>query len=157
MRVATFVLLGVAQPRDVYYSASLSRRLVRIIARILAVWRFSKSAWSCECTGLVVFVVLIMRRYGVGADNGCAGSADRVFIFSLGAFFRVDRVVVAERLSFDRMISSCKACGAILQVPFLLIKEWFSFCNLWLLDRMFVSSVLDLSELRVFVGLTGPR
>lgn len=46
------------------------------------------------------------------------------------------------RLSYDRMITSCKFRGPILRVPFPFIKKWFSFCILWLLGRMDVYPVL---------------
>lgn len=63
-------------------------------------------------------------------------------ILLLAAFLRAALVEVVERLSFDRMITSCKSCSAISPVSIPLIKEWFSFDILQLLGRMDVNPVL---------------
>lgn len=46
-------------------------------------------------------------------------------ILSLGVFLQAAREVAVKHPSFICMIASCKFRGAILQVPFLLIKELF--------------------------------
>lgn len=63
-------------------------------------------------------------------------------ILSLGAFLLEARVGVLDRLSLARMITSCNGHGAILRVPFLLIKEWFSFGILRLLERIDANPLL---------------
>lgn len=66
--------------------------------------------------------------------------------FPLGAFLRAARAGVFELLSFDRMITFCKAHGAK-RVSFRLVKEWFPFGILRLLDPM------DVSPVSVFVSI----
>lgn len=56
-------------------------------------------------------------------------------ISSLGAFLQSVRVGVVERFSINELIMSCKSSGASLRVPYLLIKKWFAFGTLQLLDR----------------------
>lgn len=62
--------------------------------------------------------------------------------FSLVAFLRAASVEIAERLSFDLTMMSCKACGMVSRVPSSVIREWFSFGILRLPGRMSVTLLL---------------
>lgn len=48
------------------------------------------------------------------------------------------------RISFDRVVTSCKFSGAFLRVSFLLLKEWFFLGILRLYYRIDVNQELDL-------------
>lgn len=65
------------------------------------------------------------------------------FILSLGLFLRAVRIGAVKRLLFARLLTSRKTCGAILRVASLLIKEWFAFGILWILEHMNVNPVSD--------------
>lgn len=63
-------------------------------------------------------------------------------VLSVCASLRGARAGVVERLSFDRMVTFCKSCGALLRVLIPLIEERFLFGILRLLNRLDVDSAL---------------
>lgn len=74
----------------------------------------------------------------------------KLFVIPLGAILQTALVEASERLSFHRMVASCKSRRVIVRVPLLSFMERFSCAILRLLDRTDVNLVLACAVIERF-------